>query len=126
MSVSSVIIAIIAGLGLGWFMVRNKNVDFSKIHFINRNDFINNMRKGQLIDIRKKEAFEQDKIKGARNFKVGDLTSKYSKLRKDQSIYLYCSNGKKSKRVAKKLIRNNTSDVYILEGGIKAYNNYNQ
>ena len=125
MSEVSIAIAIITGLALGWLMVRNNNVDFSKIHIINRNDFINNMRKGQLIDIRKKEDYQKDKIKGARNFKMSDLTSKYSKLRKDQSIYLYCSNGKKSKRAAKKLVRNNSSNIYILDGGIKAYNNFN-
>lgn len=112
-----IIVAIAAGLLLGWLLTRNKNVDYSKIHTINEKDFRNNMRKGQLIDIRKKEAYEEGKIKGARNFQAKELTHKYTKVRKDLSVYLYCTNGRKSKRVAKKLVKNNFSDVYILEGG---------
>lgn len=117
----SVFIAVAAGLGIGWLLVRNKNVDFSKLHVINLDDFKNNMRKGQLVDIRKKEAYEEGHIKGARNFKPSTLTAKYSKLRKDQSVYLYCQNGRKSKRVGKKLIRKEFGDVFVLDGG---FNNY--
>lgn len=123
MDFANVAIAVVAGLMLGWLIMRNKKVDYSKIHVINKEDFVKNMRKGQLVDIRKKEDFEQDKIKGARNFKASLLTSKYSKLRRDQSIYLYCTNGRKSKRIAKKLAKSNFSDIYILEGGFQAYNN---
>lgn len=112
-----IIVAIAAGLLLGWFLTRNRNIDYTKIHTINETDFKNNMRKGQLIDIRKKEAYEAGKIKGARHFAVKELTHKYSKVRKDLSIYLYCDNGRKSKRVARKLAKNNFSDIYILEGG---------
>lgn len=117
----SILIAVVAGLGLGWLLMRNSNTDFSKIHTIQLSDFKNNMRKGQLIDIRKQELFEQDRIKGARNFKPRALTSKYNKLRRDQSVYLYCTNGKQSKRVAKKLAKNNFSDIYILAGGFEQY-----
>ena len=119
----SVALAVVLGGGLGWLMVRNQNTDYTKIHEIPKKDFVGNMRKGQLVDIRKKEEFEQGKIKGARNFRVGDMTQKYSKLRLDQAVYLYCSNGRKSKRVAKKLVRKGFKAVYILEGG---FNNYNK
>jgi rhodanese-related sulfurtransferase len=117
----SVFIAVVAGLGIGWLLVRNKNVDFSKMHVINVEDFKNNMRKGQLVDIRKNVVYEQEHIKGARNFKPSTLTTKYSKLRKDQSVYLYCQNGRKSKRVARKMIRKDFGDIFILDGG---YDNY--
>jgi len=119
----SIALAIVAGLVLGWLLMRNKNIDYSRIHIINKEDFVQNMRKGQLIDIRKKDAFEQDKIKGARNFRPNEVTSKYSKLRKDLSIYVYCQNGKKSKRLSKKLAKANFKDVYILDGGFNAYTN---
>ena len=122
MDFTSIIIAVVAGLGIGYLMVRNQNVDFSKIHVIERKDFVKNMRKGQLVDVRKKEKFEQDKIKGARNFAVRDLTSKYSKIRKDLSVYIYCQNGRKSKRAAKKLVRKGFGDIYVLSGGFDAYN----
>ncbi len=118
----SILLAAAGGLGLGWLMVRNNNTDYSKLHTIEKEDFIKNMRKGQLIDVRKKDEFENDKIKGARNFRPNQLAGKYSKLRKDQSVYIYCQNGKKSKRAAKKMARDNFSDIYILKGGFEAYN----
>jgi rhodanese-related sulfurtransferase len=119
----SLALAIVLGLGLGWLMMRNQGKDFSKISVLKRKDFVENMRKGQLVDIRKKAAFEQDKIKGARNFTSGQLTQKVSRLRKDRPVYLYCQNGKKSKRVSRNLIRKNYHQVYVLEGGLDAYNN---
>lgn len=119
----SLAIAVVLGLGLGWIMVRNKNVDYTKISYLKRDDFVQNMRKGQLVDIRKKVDFEKDKIKGARNFKVSSITGKSTRLRKDQAVYVYCQNGKKSKSAAKKLLKNNYNIVYVLKGGLDAYNN---
>ncbi len=123
MDIGSLLLAVVIGLGLGWLLVRNKNTDYSRMHIINRNDFVQNMRKGQLIDVRKKDDFEVDKIKGARNFKMRDLGQKYSPLRKDQAVYVYCDNGRKSKRAAKKLIRKEFKVVYVLDGGFTSYNN---
>jgi len=118
-------IALAAGIGLllGWLMVRSKNTDYTRVKVISRKDFVENMRKGQLIDIRKQEEFVEDKIKGARNFNPRALTSKGSKIRKDQSVFLYCSNGRKSKRVGRKLARNDVGTIYILDGGFETYCN---
>ena len=117
----NVVIAVIAGLVLGWLLMRNQQRDLSKIHEIQLSDFKKNMRKGQLVDIRKKAAFDENKIKGARNFTIRQMTSKYSKLRKDQAIYLYCQNGRKSNRAAKKLAKEAYPDIYILSGGFNSY-----
>jgi rhodanese-related sulfurtransferase len=116
-------LAIVIGLSIGLLLSRNKNVDFDSIFTIKEEDFLKNMRKGQLIDIRKKEEFEKDKIKGARHFKVGKLTGKFSPLRKDLPIFLYCKNGSKSKRVAKKLSKAGYKTIYILEGGFNGLQN---
>ena len=110
-------ITIVLGLGLGLIMNKNKNAKTENVHPLSKDDFYNNMRKGQLVDIRKKDQFEQDKIKGARNFKPGQLSGKYPKVRKDQSLYLYCNNGSKSKRLAKKLSSKDYTAVYYLVGG---------
>jgi rhodanese-related sulfurtransferase len=117
MEIWQLALAIVIGLSIGLLLSRNKNVDYDSIFTIKEADFLKNMRKGQLIDIRKKDAFEKDKIKGARNFKVSKITGKYTPLRKDLPIFLYCKNGKKSKRVAKKLSKANYKTIYILEGG---------
>jgi len=111
------VLAIVLGVGLGILMNKNKKANPESMHLLNKEDFFNNMRKGQLIDIRKKDVFEAGSIKGARNFKPSSLTGKYSKLRKDQSVYLYCQNGKKSKRIAKKLSSDGFKTIYILDGG---------
>ncbi len=84
-------------------------------------EFKRNMRKGQLIDIRKDEAFKKDKIKGARNFPLRILKNKnQTKVRKDLPLYLYCDNGKKSYKVGNTLLRKGFQKVYILKGGFPA------
>jgi len=122
MGIWSYVIAIIIGALVGLIIVSRKNNDYSSIHIINKKDFQDNMRKGQLIDVRKKDKFEENKIKGARNFKKSQFSAKYTKLRKDQSIYIYCSNGKTSFKSAKKLIKAGYSNVYVLENGFQEYN----
>ncbi len=121
MTLWSSIIAASVGIILGLIIATVKNVDKSAINVINKTDFKNNMRKGQLIDIRKKEEFENSKIKGARNFSPKLVTGKNSKLRHDQSVYLYCNNGKKSYRVAKKMTKNGYRNIYVLENGFENY-----
>ena len=121
MTIWSSVIAIVVGVVMGLLIVSKKNVDHSAIHIINKEDFTSNMRQGQLIDVRKKAEFEKNKIKGARNFKPSQLSGKYSKLRRDQSIYLYCNNGKKSHRTAKKMTKQGYKNIYILENGFTSY-----
>lgn len=98
-----------------------KNSDYSNVFTINLKDFISNMRKGQLIDVRKKIEDKDDKIKGSRHFAPRKIKSKNVNLRKDLSVYLYCENGKLSKRVARKLSKNGFSNIYILSNGYENY-----
>ena len=114
------VIAIVLGVTLGLILNTRKPVNKSIIHLVNESDFKSNMRKGQLIDIRKKEQFEMDRIKGARNFTKKQITSKYSKVRKDQAVFLYCDNGKASLRLAKKMSKENYKAIYVLENGLEA------
>ncbi|MCF7926118.1 MAG: rhodanese-like domain-containing protein [Candidatus Izimaplasma sp.] len=113
------LIAAVLGIFIGWLIIRNKNTDTSRIVLLNEEEFKNNMRKGQLIDIRKETHYKEGTIKGARNFKPKEMTSKYTKLRRDLPVYLFCNNGRKSKRIAKKLVRDNYKIVYVLKNGYK-------
>jgi rhodanese-related sulfurtransferase len=117
----SIAIASIAGVVIGLFLMYFKNLDYSNIYVITLKDFTENMRKGQLIDVRKKITDKNDKIKGSRHFIPRKATSKNVNLRKDLSVYLYCENGKLSKRVAKKLSRNGYRNLYVLSQGYKNY-----
>lgn len=112
--------ATILGLALGWVLTRFGKVNKDVIHVISKDDFYNNMRKGQLIDVRKNDEFEASKIKGARNFSRSSLTAKNPKIRKDQSVYLYCNNGRKSMSIAKAMSKNGFSAIYVLEGGLNS------
>lgn len=111
------VMAIVLGVGLGLYMNKNKNTNKDAITVLSKDDFYNNMRKGQLVDVRKKKEFEVDKIKGARNFTVSQLTSKYPKIRLDQSVYLYANTENKAKSIAKKMSRKGYKAIYILESG---------
>ncbi len=118
-------IAIAIGLFIGFFLVRkNKETRFKegeRLVILEWPEFKRNMRKGQLIDIRKEKDVEKEKIKGARRIPVRALTSKYqTKVRKDLPLYIYCNTGKKSYKAAKKLLHKNFRKVYILRGGLPA------
>ncbi len=116
------ILPIILGLSLGYLLMGRKKTARGNINVLSKEDFKQNMRKGQLIDLRKQADYEKDKIKGARNFSAGYLKSKQqTKVRKDQPLYLYCERGWKSKRVAKKLAKKRFGQINVLKGGFKHF-----
>ena len=114
------VITIVGGVVLGLLVSSRKPANKEVIHIVNNDDFKNNMRKGQLVDIRSKDEFEKSKIKGARNFTKKSVLSKYSKLRKDQSVFIYCNNGKKSYNLAKKMSKEAFKAIYVLDGGLES------
>ncbi|MFW5913459.1 MAG: rhodanese-like domain-containing protein [Bacillota bacterium] len=118
---------LLAGFMIGYIVWRALQSTPDVVKELEWNDFKRTMRKGQLVDIRKKEKAEKDKIKGARVFSPGRLKSKYqTKVPKDQAVYLYCDNGRKSKRVAKALARKGFKEIYVLKGGLKATKSSNK
>lgn len=123
MTIWSALIAVVIGLAIGLVMMSLRGKDHSNVYVLTLKDFVSNMRKGQLIDIRKKKEFEEEHINGARNFTKGKLTHKNVNLRKDLSVYVYCANGRTSKSAAKKLSNNGFKDIYVLQ---KGYMNYKE
>ncbi len=118
------IFIVVFGVMLGqWFSSKTmKKKMYHRIKIVPVDVFKKNMRKGQLIDLRKSDRFEKDRIKGARNFSMRYLKNKRQTLvRKDQDLYLYCQNGKKSARVARKLLSRFPKELYVLDGGFNAY-----
>ena len=86
---------------------------------LSEQDFVKNMRRGQLIDLRKKEEFEKSHINGARNFPSAILARSTGKIRKDLPIFLYCEKGKRSKRAAFFLKSKGYEEIYQLDGGLE-------
>lgn len=85
-------------------------------------EFKQNMRKGQLVDVRSKQEFKSGHINGARNISVQMITREYQKLRKDLPIYLYCASGKRSSRAAVYLRSKGFVEVFELKNGLKNWN----
>ncbi len=113
---------IVLGLGIGVLIIRiQSSRRLAGLIELPWEEFKKNMRKGQLIDIRREGDRKKDKIKGARAFRPRYLLSKnQTKVRKDLPVYLYCKNGKKSKKAGRKMLKKGYSKVYILSGGYPA------
>ena len=114
------IMPISVGLIVGVLIATRKNVDYKQIIPLEPEEFSLNMRKGQLIDIRKEADYKHQKINGSRSFERKTLFSQLHKIRKDQAIFLVDYNHKShSKRFAVKLLKKGFKPVYILKGGIE-------
>ena len=111
------IIAIILGIILGLFIMMRRESKKAVVN-LSEKEFVENMRKGQLVDLRKKEEFDQGHINGARNSPFVMLTRNPGKLRRDLPIYLYCEKGKVCKRAALVLYGKGYENIYQLEGGL--------
>jgi len=96
----------------------SRNVAKRNVKFLNEDEFALGMRKGQLIDVRKKDEFNQGHINGSRNIPLGMLIKSISKLRNDQPVYLVCASDKVSKRATMLLVSKNFTNIYALKGGI--------
>jgi rhodanese-related sulfurtransferase len=88
---------------------------------LNAEEFKNNMRKGQLIDVRTKDEYNTGHINGARSMYMGTISREYRKLRHDQPVYIYCSNGKRSQRAAVYLLTKGYNQIYTLDKGLKSW-----
>ena len=118
-SFSSFIWPIVIGISLGLLIAFRRNSASLKLTYLEAEDFRNNMRKGQLIDIREKEAFSQEKINGARNFPNKEAISSLHLLRKDQPVFIYSdSDFGKVRKVGKKIRKKGFSSVYVLICGL--------
>ena len=107
------------GLILAYFRNRRSN---SEIIYLDAEEFRNNMRRGQLIDIRKEEDYKNEKINGSRNYPGRQIFQNLYLLRADQPVFLYSDTGKgKVKSVGKKLKRKGYNPVYVLKGGLNEW-----
>ncbi|QIL46993.1 rhodanese-like domain-containing protein [Vagococcus coleopterorum] len=88
---------------------------------IKEDEFAENMRKAQVIDVRDRSAFDAGHILGARNVSYPMMKQNPSSFRKDQPIYLYDQVMSLSVRAANLLRKQGYTDVYILKGGINAW-----
>jgi len=67
-----------------------------------------------IIDVRTREEYVKDHIKGALNIALHDLEFNYDFL-KNKKVYVYCNSGIRAK-IAKKWLRNTNIDAEVLKG----------
>jgi SulP family sulfate permease len=82
----------------------------------------NNDDKALLIDVREFFEFRKSRIENAVNLPSSDnLDISADTLNKESSLFLYCTSGFRSKRVAKNLYDKGFLKLYSLDGGINAW-----
>jgi rhodanese-related sulfurtransferase len=114
------IIAIIVGL-LVYFIVTKVIFKPRYLQTLTEEEFKENLRKVQLIDVREPQEYEAGHILGARNIPLSQLKMRLIELRKDKPVYLYCASGNRSMRAAALLKRNGYETLCHLQGGFKKW-----
>lgn len=84
-------------------------------------EFRQNMRKVQIIDVRERPEFEAGHILGARNIPFTQFKERYVEIRRDQPVYLYDQRTTFSSRAAAHLKKNGFEQIYVLKGGYDSW-----
>jgi len=75
-----------------------------------------------LIDVRETFEYKKSRIEGAKNVpSSGNPDQAADTLKNAASVFLYCTSGFRSKRVAKRLYDLGLRNLYSLDGGIKEW-----
>ena len=83
---------------------------------ISINDLVN-ITNPNIIDIRDNYSYSMGHIKNAKNIPYYSLLSNYSiYLNKNETYYLYCEHGKKSKEISNRLNSFGYNTIYVKEG----------
>lgn len=88
---------------------------------LSQDEFIKGYRKAQLIDVREEKEYNGGHILGARNIPASQLRIRFSEIRKDKPVYLYCDGSVRSRQAARFLKRKGYSQLFYLDGGFKKW-----
>ena len=88
---------------------------------LENDEFKQDMRKAQIVDVRGKDDFDAGHILGARNIPYMQMKQRAGELRKDQPIYLYDDKKTMSYRAALLLKKNGYDNLYVLKDGYEKW-----
>lgn len=88
---------------------------------LENDEFKQDMRKAQIVDVRGKDDFDAGHILGARNIQYMQMKQRAGELRKDQPIYLYDNKKTMSYRAALLLKKNGYDNIYVLKDGYEKW-----
>ncbi|SER82658.1 rhodanese-like domain-containing protein [Salisediminibacterium halotolerans] len=105
---------------IAFLILRTKKPKYLKT--LSEEEFKQNYRKAQLIDIREEKEFKTGHILGARNIPLSQLKRRAEEIRPDMPVYMYCQNGSKTAQAAKILRKKRgVQDLASLQGGFKKW-----
>lgn len=80
-----------------------------------------NDKDAQLVDVRTPNEYSKGSLAGAVNIPAADLVSRIDTLDKNRPVILVTQNGRRAQQELKQFKNKGFSDVYVLEGGLVAW-----
>lgn len=99
-------------------LVVNAFLSMRGVNMLTEDEFNQDLRKVQLIDLREKDKYEHGHILGSRNLPISSFQMKKGGIRKDKPVYLYDQNGRTALRAARMLKKDGHKDINVLKQGI--------
>ena len=75
----------------------------------------------QIVDVREIPEYESVHIKGSKLAPLSNFEEKLNLIDKNSPVYLQCGVGKRAQKAAEYLASIGYKDLYVIEGGIKAW-----
>lgn len=88
---------------------------------LSNEEFNENIRKAQVIDVREYDEFKAGHILGARSIPYTEIRQRYVELRDDQPIYLYEDGSLLAYKAAIVLKKKGFDDLYVLADGYQGW-----
>jgi len=119
----NILLALVIALAIwmGWNYFYTRSLVKNNATQLNSEEFEEQGRGHQIIDMRDGAAFKVKHVFGARNIAYPMLKENHSALRKDKPVFLYDGNVQQAARMAKELKKDGYNEIYILKGGFPAY-----
>lgn len=108
-------------------VVMNNQSELSKVSAKQLSQLLS-LDKAYLIDCRKAEDFQVNRIPNALFFDISDSKGNEEKIRKmnlNFTFYVYGSNDQDSEKLGEWLIKKGASNLYVLDGGFQAWEKAN-
>lgn len=119
------LIIILYGLLIGWIfqkIIRYFKKKRTHCQYLKGVEFTKNYSKNQLIDVRTKEEYRFEHILGARNVPLNKIVDAHTLLHRNKPVYLYCQSGKRAKKAARKLLKQEFKNIVVLNDNLSNFN----
>ncbi|HEY4389901.1 MAG TPA: rhodanese-like domain-containing protein [Paenibacillus sp.] len=105
---------------IAW-MLYKRFVPVKGMRNLNLQQFKSEYKGHKLVDVREVQEFKQGHIAGAVNIPLSQIERRLNEIQKDESVYLYCRSGMRSKQAAKLLSKHGYNQISQLNGGISVW-----